>query len=126
SSATRGPRNVTASLNGAPANAAVAPSTTPRRSASSATREPTRAAPRTPAGRWAVQVGAFREEKVATDWLTEVNRRFRDQFATAERNVQTAGDWYRSRFVGLSETGAKSACEALAARRVTCMVIGPD
>ena len=73
-----------------------------------------------------VQVGAFREEKVATDWLTEVNRRFRDQFATAERNVQTAGDWYRSRFVGLSETGAKSACEALAARRVTCMVIGPD
>lgn len=126
SAATRAPRNVTASLNGAPANAAVAPSTTPRRSASSAMREPTRAAPSTPAGRWAVQVGAFREEKVATDWLTEVNRRFRDQFATAERNVQTAGDWYRSRFVGLTETGAKSACEALAARRVTCMVIGPD
>ena len=126
SAAPRAPRNVTASLNGAPANAAVAPSTTPRRSASSATREPARAAARTPAGRWAVQVGAFREEKVATDWLTEVNRRFRDQFATAERNVQTAGDWYRSRFVGLTETGAKSACEALAARRVTCMVIGPD
>jgi len=126
SAAPRAPRNVTASLNGAPANAAVAPSTTPRRSAPSATREPARATPRPPAGRWAVQVGAFREEKVATDWLTEVNRRFRDQFATAERNVQTAGDWYRSRFVGMTETGAKSACEALAARRVTCMVIGPD
>ena len=79
-----------------------------------------------PGGGWAVQVGAFRDETVARDWLTEVNRRFRDQFATAERNVQTAGDWYRSRFVGLTETGAKSACEALAARRVTCMVIGPD
>uniref|UniRef100_UPI00289BD4E6 SPOR domain-containing protein n=1 Tax=Brevundimonas sp. TaxID=1871086 RepID=UPI00289BD4E6 len=89
-------------------------------------REPARTAARAPAGRWAVQVGAFRDEKVANDWLTELNRRFRTQFAAAERNVQTAGDWYRSRFTGLTETGAKSACEALAERRVTCMVIGPD
>jgi D-alanyl-D-alanine carboxypeptidase len=126
SSNARAPHNVTASLNGAPSSAAVAPSTTPRRATPPPAREPARAAARTPAGRWAVQVGAFREEKVATDWLTEVNRRFRTQFATAERNVQTAGDWYRSRFVGLTETGAKSACEALAERRVTCMVIGPD
>lgn len=73
-----------------------------------------------------MQVGAFREEKVANDWLVEVNRRFRTQFASAERNVQTAGDWHRSRFVGLTETAAKTACEALAERRVTCMVIGPD
>jgi D-alanyl-D-alanine carboxypeptidase (penicillin-binding protein 5/6) len=63
---------------------------------------------------------------VASDWLTEINRRFSTQFTAAERNVQTAGDWYRSRFVGLTEAGAKSACEALAERRVTCMVIGPD
>ena len=126
SSNARAPHNVTASLNGAPSSAAVAPSTTPRRATPPPAREPARAAARTPAGRWAVQVGAFREEKVATDWLTEVNRRFRSQFATAERNVQTAGDWYRSRFVGLTEAGAKTACEALAERRVTCMVIGPD
>ncbi|WP_425984462.1 serine hydrolase [Brevundimonas sp. TWP1-2-1b1] len=122
----RAPHNVTASLNGAPSSAAVAPSTTPRRTTPPPAREPARAAARTPAGRWAVQVGAFRDEKVASDWLTELNRRFRTQFATAERNVQTAGDWYRSRFVGLTEAGAKTACEALAERRVTCMVIGPD
>jgi D-alanyl-D-alanine carboxypeptidase (penicillin-binding protein 5/6) len=126
STSPRAPHNVTASLNGAPSTAAVAPSTTPRRATPPPAREPARAATRPPAGRWAVQVGAFREEKVATDWLTEINRRFRTQFATAERNVQTAGDWYRSRFVGLTETGAKSACEALAERRVTCMVIAPD
>ncbi|VXA91043.1 D-alanyl-D-alanine carboxypeptidase [Brevundimonas sp. G8] len=126
SSNNRAPHNVTASLNGAPSSAAVAPSTTPRRATPPPAREPARAAARTPAGRWAVQVGAFREEKVANDWLAEVNRRFRTQFATAERNVQTAGDWYRSRFVGLTEAGAKTACEALAERRVTCMVIGPD
>ena len=122
----RAPHNVTASLNGAPSNAAIAPSTTPPRATPPPAREPARAAARTPAGRWAVQVGAFREEKVANDWLVEVNRRFRTQFASAERNVQTAGDWYRSRFVGLTESAAKTACEALAERRVTCMVIGPD
>lgn len=121
----RAPANVTAALNGAPSGAAVAPSTTPRRAAPPPAREPARAAAR-PSGRWAVQVGAFRDEKVATDWLAEVNRRFRAQFASAERNVQTAGDWYRSRFTGLTEDTAKAACDALSERRVTCMVIRPD
>ncbi|MBU1522657.1 MAG: SPOR domain-containing protein, partial [Alphaproteobacteria bacterium] len=111
----RAPANLTASLNGAPA----------RRAAPPPAREPARAAAR-PSGRWAVQVGAFRDEKVATDWLAEVNRRFRAQFASAERNVQTAGDWYRSRFTGLTEDTAKAACDALSERRVTCMVIRPD
>ncbi|MDO9607976.1 MAG: D-alanyl-D-alanine carboxypeptidase [Brevundimonas sp.] len=121
----RAPANVTASLNGAPSGAAVAPSTTPRRAAPPPAREPARAAAR-PSGRWAVQVGAFRDEKVANDWLAEVNRRFRAQFTSAERNVQTAGDWYRSRFTGLTEDAAKAACDALSERRVTCMVIRPD
>jgi D-alanyl-D-alanine carboxypeptidase len=99
-----GPADVTASLNGAPAG----------RSASGET-----------AGRWAVQVGAFRDETVANDWLAEVNRRFRGQFAAAERTVQNAEGWYRSRFTGMSEQAAQSACAALAARRVTCMVVRP-
>jgi len=118
----RAPQNVTASLNGAPIGAAPAPSTSPRRATPPPAREPARPA----AGRWAVQVGAFREEKVANDWLTEVSRRFRTQFASAQRDVQTAGEWYRSRFVGLTEDGAKAACDALAERRVTCMVIRPS
>ncbi|MBA4807523.1 D-alanyl-D-alanine carboxypeptidase [Brevundimonas sp.] len=112
--AQRAPANLTASLNGAPA----------RRAAPPPAREPARAT--RPTGRWAVQVGAFKDEKVATDWLTEVNRRFRSQFASAERNVQTAGDWYRSRFTGLTEDAAKAACDALSERRVTCMVVRPD
>ena len=86
-----------------------------------------RAAPAAPpAGRWSVQVGAFRDETVARDWLVEVNRRFRSQFATAERSVQTAAGWYRSRFTGLTEDGAQAACAALAERRVTCMVVRPE
>jgi len=118
----RPPANLTASLNGAPGVVRSAPpASTPARATAA------RATPaRPPAGRWAVQVGAFREERVARDWLTEVNRRFRTQFATAERNVQTAGEWYRSRFTGLTQEAAESACSALSERRVTCMVVRPE
>ncbi|MBU1346221.1 MAG: serine hydrolase [Alphaproteobacteria bacterium] len=81
--------------------------------------------PAAPTDRWTVQVGAFRDETVARDWLTEVNRRFRSQFTAAERSVQSVSGWHRSRFTGLSQSAAESACEALAARRVTCMVVRP-
>ena len=95
--------------------------------ARAAERRPTRAAAATPAGgRWSVQVGAFKDEAVARNWLTEVARRFRGHFETAESRVQTASGWYRSRFTGLSEDAARTACGALAERRVTCMVIQPD
>jgi D-alanyl-D-alanine carboxypeptidase len=109
------PADVTAILNGGvapPARAAAPP--------------PPRPQPRPAAGRWSVQVGAFRDETVARDWLTEVNRRFRSQFSAAERTVQNAEGWYRSRFTGMTEQGAQSACAALAERRVTCMVVRPQ
>lgn len=109
--------NLTASLNGGVSATAAAP----------APRAPARATPnRAPAGQWSVQVGAFKDERVARNWLTEINRRFRSQFSGAERTVQTAGEWYRSRFVGLTEQAARDACTALSARRVTCAVIRPD
>ncbi|MBW8303833.1 MAG: serine hydrolase [Brevundimonas sp.] len=108
------PADVTASLNGAPAARPTPP------------RQPARETVRETAGRWAVQVGAFRDETVARDWLTEVNRRFRSQFAAAERTVQNAEGWYRSRFTGMSEQAAQAACATLAERRVTCMVVRPQ
>ena len=110
------PADVTAILNGG------LPVATPPRPRPPAAREPARE----PAGRWSVQVGAFRDEAIASNWLTEVNRRFRSQFASAERTVQNASGWYRSRFTGMTEQGARSACAALAERRVTCMVVRPD
>lgn len=111
-----GPSDVTASLNGAPAADPASP----------ASRPPARETVREAAGRWAVQVGAFRDEAIARDWLAEVNRRFRNQFNAAERTVQNAEGWYRSRFTGMSEQAAQSACATLAERRVTCMVIRPQ
>jgi len=109
--------DLTASLNGgsAPARPAAAP-------ARPAARPPAR----TPAGAWSVQVGAFRDETVASNWLTEVNRRFRAQFTAADRTVQNAEGWYRSRFTGMTEQAAQAACAALSERRVTCMVIRPQ
>lgn len=112
----RSPESLTASLNG---------STTSRR-ASAPARSPTREASRAPAGRWTVQVGAFRDETVARNWLNEVSRRFRTQFTEAQRDVQSADGWYRSRFTGMTQASAEAACEALGERRVTCMVIRPS
>jgi D-alanyl-D-alanine carboxypeptidase len=108
------PADVTAILNGGASPARPRP---PARSPASA---------REPAGRWSVQVGAFRDETIARDWLTEVNRRFRSQFTAAERSVQNAEGWYRSRFTGMTEQGAQAACAALSERRVTCMVVRPE
>ncbi|MBI2261592.1 MAG: SPOR domain-containing protein [Caulobacterales bacterium] len=111
-----GPADMTAALNGAPAASPSQP----------APRSPARETMREAAGRWAVQVGAFRDEAIARDWLTEVNRRFRSQFTAAERTVQNAEGWYRSRFTGMSEQAAQAACATLAERRVTCMVVRPQ
>jgi D-alanyl-D-alanine carboxypeptidase len=82
--------------------------------------------PPVPAGLWSVQVGAFRDESVAADWLDEVDRRFRSQFRGADRRVMSASGWFRSRFTGMTEDAARAACDALAARNVTCQVVRPD
>ncbi len=111
--------NLTASLNGGVAGSAGG-------LASNAARTPPTTRPAAVAsGGWAVQVGAFRDETVAREWLTELNRRFRAQFASAEQVVTNADGWRRSRFVGLTQSAAESACAALAARSVTCMVVRP-
>ena len=109
------PADVTAILNGG------------RTPAATTTRAPApRAAPARASGGWAVQVGAFRDETVARNWLTEVQRRFRSQFSSAERTVVDAEGWFRSRFTGMTEQSAQAACEALATRSVTCMVVRPQ
>ena len=118
--APRTPENLTASLNGGSS------STTTRRAAATPARTSTREAARAPAGRWTVQVGAFRDEAVARDWLNDVSRRFRTQFTSAQRDVQNADGWYRSRFTGMTQAAAEAACESLGERRVTCMVIRPS
>ncbi|MBU1325471.1 MAG: D-alanyl-D-alanine carboxypeptidase [Alphaproteobacteria bacterium] len=97
-----------------------------RQSTPTTTSSTRRTAPPVPAGLWSVQVGAFRDETVARDWLDEVGRRFRGQFRGADRRVMNASGWFRSRFTGMTEDAARAACEALVARNVTCQVVRPD
>lgn len=63
---------------------------------------------------------------MARTWLNDVSRRFRTQFTEAQRDVQNADGWYRSRFTGMTQAAAEAACETLGERRVTCMVIRPS
>lgn len=77
-------------------------------------------------GRWQVQVGAFRDQGVAENWLGEVGRRFRAQFREAEGAVQSAAGWYRARYTGLTQEAAEAACSAMSERNVSCLVLRPD
>lgn len=103
----------TEALNSAPAAAPLRPV------------QPAPAPSRAQAGTWSVQVGAFKDAKVARDWLGEVTRRFRTHFRNVDTTVMEAGEWYRSRYVGLTREAAEAACAALAERRVTCQVVRP-
>ena len=119
------PADVTAILNGGTAPTAGRRNPTTSRPAATPAR-PAPTPPRRPAGRWIVPVGSFRDREIATDWLTEVNRRFRSTFAGAERVVQDGEGRFRSRFTGMTEDAARAACEALEARHLDCLVIRPD
>ena len=79
---------------------------------------------RDPNANWVVQVGAFRDQSVAQEWLGEVGRRFRDHFRNAEGGVTAAANgWFRARYMGFTRSAADAACESLAQRNVPCMVM---
>ena len=75
---------------------------------------------------WAVQVGAFRNRNDARDQLEDISDRFERQLRGATGVVAGFTDGYfRARFVGFDQDAAQTACAALQARRVQCMVIAP-
>jgi D-alanyl-D-alanine carboxypeptidase (penicillin-binding protein 5/6) len=78
------------------------------------------------AERWAVQVGAFHRHADATRQIRLVKSRFRKQFDGAEGATRRDGRGYKAVFTGFSEREARSACHALKARRLACMVIEPS
>ena len=78
------------------------------------------------AGKWAVQVGAFKSKAEAKEQLTFVTKRFGNHFQTARGSVgDKVGGSYRVRFTGYSEATAKDACKAMKAKRLACMVVDP-
>lgn len=102
-------------------DAASAPPPPPSRAAAPVTAQ---GDARDPNANWIVQVGAFRDQSVAQEWLGEVGRRFRDQFRNAEGAVSSAANgWFRARYLGFTREAADAACATLEARNVPCMVM---
>ncbi|MDP3852941.1 D-alanyl-D-alanine carboxypeptidase [Phenylobacterium sp.] len=77
------------------------------------------------AGKWAVQVGAFKSKSDAKEQLTFVTKRFSKVFDDAKGSVGKGGGKYQARFTGFNESSAKGACQALKAKRLACMVVRP-
>ncbi|MCR5880713.1 D-alanyl-D-alanine carboxypeptidase family protein [Phenylobacterium sp. J367] len=82
-------------------------------------------APATPAEKWGVQVGAFKARSDAKEQIDLIGKRFGKQVAGAKPVTDKAAGRYRSRFVGLSEREARTACKAIKAKGMDCQVIEP-
>jgi len=82
------------------------------------------------AGNWAVQVGAFANESLASAATASARGQAREVLAYARTVVagvrQPGGVLYRARLTGLSRDAAAHACERLQRSRTSCMVVSPD
>jgi D-alanyl-D-alanine carboxypeptidase (penicillin-binding protein 5/6) len=77
------------------------------------------------AEKWAVQVGAFKAQSDAKEQIKLIEKRFGKQVSGAQPVTDKAAGRYRSRFVGLSEREARTACKAIKAKGMDCQVIEP-
>jgi len=78
------------------------------------------------AGKWSVQVGAFKSKADAKEQIALVTKRFGKHFSASNGEIGgKVGGTYRARFSGYTEASAKDACQALKAKRLACMVVRP-
>ena len=76
---------------------------------------------------WSIQVGAFKDRSLASDWVKKVKTRFDDALAEGTSQVSKNEEgWYRTRFAALTKEQAQRACRDMTAKRLDCMVIKPD
>ncbi len=81
-------------------------------------------------GNWAVQVGAFANEGLASSASVTARQHAAAVLASARISVtpvrEPHGILYRARLTGLSRDAASTACEKLVRARTNCMVVSPD
>ncbi len=76
---------------------------------------------------WSIQVGAFKEKALASDWVKSVKMRFDDALAESRSEIsKNENGWYRTRFAALTKDQATKACKSMEAKRLDCMVIKPE
>lgn len=81
-------------------------------------------------GNWAVQVGAFANQGLATAAVDSARGQARAELSAAKPAVsgvrQGGATLYRARLNGLSRDAAAQACERLTRNRTPCLAISPD
>jgi D-alanyl-D-alanine carboxypeptidase (penicillin-binding protein 5/6) len=76
---------------------------------------------------WSIQVGAFKEKSLATNWIKNLKNRFDDSLADGTSEIsKNDNGWYRTRFAELTKEQAQGACKKMSAKRLDCVVIKPD
>jgi len=81
-------------------------------------------------GRWAIQVGAFKNPQLARSAADAAHRHASDALGGARQQIsgvkQGKTTLYRARLIGLSQDAAQRACQRLSRNRSTCIVLSPD
>lgn len=89
----------------------------------------TAAAPLAPSLGHGVQVGAYRDAKLAASRLEDVAALVPEMLAASPRRIEEidigGAPMWRARFMGFDAAGAKAACAALVARNIPCFVVTP-
>ena len=87
-------------------------------------------APGATGGGWAVQVGAFANQALASAAASAAREQARPELSAARPLVafvrQGSSTLYRARLTGLSRDAAAQACERLSRGKTTCMIVSPD
>ncbi len=75
---------------------------------------------------WSVQIGAFKDKSLATDWAKKMQSRFDDLGQGTSQVAKSDEGWYRTRVVALTKEQAQSTCKSMSAKHLDCMVIKPE
>jgi D-alanyl-D-alanine carboxypeptidase (penicillin-binding protein 5/6) len=76
-------------------------------------------------GGWQVQLGSYKDRRLAQVELGKLNQKFAMVLRAARGRVDRSEGNYRVRFAGLSADSAKEACETIKSKGSGCLALGP-
>jgi D-alanyl-D-alanine carboxypeptidase (penicillin-binding protein 5/6) len=76
-------------------------------------------------GGWQVQLGSYKDRRMAQSALAKLNSKFAAVLSAARGRVDRQAGNYRVRFAGLSQDRAREACETIKSKGSGCLALGP-
>jgi D-alanyl-D-alanine carboxypeptidase (penicillin-binding protein 5/6) len=76
-------------------------------------------------GAWQVQLGSYKDRRMAQDAMGKLNAKFAAVLSASRGRVDRQAGNYRVRFAGLSQDRAREACETIKAKGSGCLALGP-